>query len=91
MLNLLQVIIIDGNFFLPQNDPKRQKTEDQRITQAMNNAKQLFTDHQLSQCIVDGMKSSQAIVRYHYITFSDKIVKFMQRCLSETKDQMKFV
>jgi hypothetical protein len=77
LLNLLQVIIIEGNFFSPQFESKKLKSEETWLQSAVDSAKKLFTDDELSTCIVDGMKSGQAIVRYHYITFSDKIVHFM--------------
>jgi hypothetical protein len=77
LLNLLQVIIIEGNFFSPQFESKKLKSEETWLQGAVDSAKKLFTDDELSTCIVDGMKSGQAIVRYHYITFSDKIVQFM--------------
>jgi hypothetical protein len=54
------------------------------------NAKKLFVNDDFIQCIVDGMKSSQAFVRYHYITFSEKIVCFMQENI-ETNDRVKFI
>jgi hypothetical protein len=58
LLNLLQVIIIDGNFYSPSFESKKVKGEDDRINDAILSAKKLFKDDELSRCIVDGMKSS---------------------------------
>lgn len=86
MLNLLQVIVIEGKSFLPKQDEKK----DEWLKGIVNNAKKLFVNDDFIQCIVDGMKSSQAFVRYHYITFSEKIVRFMQENI-ETNDRVKFI
>jgi hypothetical protein len=79
LLNLIQSIVIDGNFFNESMvESKLFKGEDELMKGVIKNAKSLFIDEELSKCIVDGMRSNAPIVRYHYICFSDKIVRFMQ-------------
>jgi hypothetical protein len=75
LINLIQAIVIDGNFYA---SPTQEKKEEQWCSAINKCANSLFIEDDLCECIVDGIKSNQPIVRYHYITLSDRIVQFMQ-------------
>lgn len=77
LLNLLQVIIIEGNFYSPLFEKIKDKQND--LSGCFQNAKNLFLDAGFIDCLVMGLKSNQSFVRYHFINFTEKIVPFMQQ------------
>jgi hypothetical protein len=76
-LNLLQVIIIEGNFYSPTFERIKDKQND--LTGYFQNAKNLFLEADFIDCLVMGLKSNQSFVRYHFINFTEKVVPFMQQ------------
>ena len=66
MLNLLRVILFEGEFY---SSKLAQKKED-HYKQIVRNARTLFEEEKFMNTIVDGMKNEVAFVRYHYILFA---------------------
>ena len=78
LLNLLRVILFEGEFY---SHKVALKKED-HFKQIVTNARRLFEEDKFMNTIVDGMKNEVAFVRYHYILFAQKLVPFMKEIMT---------
>lgn len=69
LLNLLKVILFECHFYSKEKAQASVHTA---------NAKEIFTDVFLLNCICDGMKNEQSFVRNAFIHFSIKLVPYMR-------------
>lgn len=81
MLNLLRVILFEGEFY----SSKLGGRKEDHFKQIMWNARTLFEETKFINTIVDGMKNEVSFVRYHYILFAQKVVPFMKEIMTSEK------
>ena len=81
MLNLLRVILFEGEFY----SVKLASRKEEHFKQIAWNARTLFDETKFIQTIVDGMKNEVSFVRYHYILFAQKVVPFMKEIMTSEK------
>ena len=81
LLNLLRVIIFEGEFYSSKLATKKES----HIQQIVRNARTLFDETKFIHTLVDGMKNEVAFVRYHYISFAQKVVPFLKEIMTSEK------